>query len=107
MSNTGNIEINGKENFALVSVNAKIYSLAVVFSAAYVMLEKAFVVIDGDPKEQIVVSLEPKNGRDVKELAQEFNEQLVNFAVNIEQSQATKAVREEFIKQAFITHSRK
>lgn len=107
MTNSGNIEINGEENFALVSVNPKIYSMAVVFSAAYVMLEKAFVVIDGNPEEQIVVSLEPKNGKDVEGLAREFNEQLVNFAVNLEQSQATKAIREEFIKQAFLTHSHK
>ena len=107
MPNSGNIEINTEENFALVSVNPKIYPLGVVFSAAYVMLEKAFVAIDGDPKEQIVVSLEPKNGKDIDGLAREFNEQLVNFAVNLEQSNATKALREEFVKQAFLTHSHK
>lgn len=107
MPNFGNIELNWEENFALVSVNPKIYALPVVFSAAYIMLEKAFVVIDGNPEEQIVVSLEPKSGKDIEGLAREFNEQLVNFAVNLEQSKATKSIREEFVKQAFLTHSHK
>ena len=102
-----NIELNKKENFAIVSVNLKIYKLGVVFAAAYSLLEKAFVVIDGNPEDQIVVSLKPKKGKGLEELANEFNEQLVNFAVNFGQSEKTKEIREEFIKQAFIAHSQK
>lgn len=102
-----NIELNKKQNFALVSANPKIYPLGVIFSAAYVMLEKAFVLIDGNPEEQIIVSLRPKKGKDIAALANEFNEQLINFAVNFDQSARTKTLREEFIKQAFLAHSRK
>jgi len=100
-----NIELHKQQGFALVSVNPKIYSLGVVFSAAYVMLEKAFVAIDGNPNENIIVSLRPKKGKALERLAQQFNEQLINFAVNFDQSARTKAIREEFVKQAFITHS--
>jgi His-Xaa-Ser system protein HxsD len=107
MPSFGNVELHREKNFALVSVNAKIYSLGVIFSAAYVLLERAFVVIDGNPEEQIVVSLKPKKGRDIAGIANEFNEQLINFAVNFDQSNRTKAVREEFIRQAFISHSHK
>ena len=101
------IELHPERNFALVSVNPKIYSLGVVFSAAYVLLEKAFVVIDGNPDEQVIVSLRPKKGRGIRAIADEFNEQLVNFAVNFDQSGRTRALREEFVKQAFLAHSRK
>lgn len=107
MSGLENIELHKAENFALVSVNPKIYSLGVLFSAAYVLLEKAFVVIDGDPNSQVVVSIRPKKGREIEAIANEFNEQLINFSVNFEQSEKTRALREEFIKQAFLTHSRK
>ena len=102
-----NVELFKGKNLALVSVNPKVYSLGVVFAAAYVLLEKAFVVIDGDPGDQIVVSLEPKKGKDIETLATDFNEQLINFAVNFDQSARTKNIRDEFIKQAFLSHSRK
>lgn len=102
-----NIEINTEKNFALVSVNTKIYSMGVIFSAAYVLLEKAFVVIDGNPEKQVIVSLKPKEEASPKALAEEFNEQLINFAVNFDQSERTRKIREEFIKQAFLTHSKK
>lgn len=102
-----NIEINEEKNFALVSVNPKIYSLGVIFSAAYVLLEKAFIVIDGNPEKQVIVSLKPKKEGSSKALAEEFNEQLINFAVNFDQSERTRKIREEFIKQAFLTHSKK
>jgi His-Xaa-Ser system protein HxsD len=102
-----NIELHRQKNFALVSVNPKIFSLGVVFAAAYVLLEKAFIVIDGNPAEQIIVSLRPKKGNNLQGIACEFNEQLINFAVNFDQSERTKAIREEFIKQAFLTHSQK
>ncbi len=100
-----NFEINKTENYALVSVNPKIYSLGVVFAASYALLEKAFVVIDGDPADQIIVSIRPKSGNGIEGLANEFNEQLINFAVNFDQSEKTKNIREEFIKQAFMGHS--
>lgn len=102
-----NVELHGKENFALVSVNPKIYPLGVVFAAAYVLLDKAFIVVDGDPNSQVMVSIMPKKGKELKKLANEFNQQLVNFAVNFDQSKKTKSIREEFIKQAFIAHSKK
>jgi len=102
-----NIELDKKMGVALVSVNPKIYPLGAVFAAAYVLLEKAFVVIDGDPQSLVVVSIMPKKGKNPMPLALEFSEQLVNFALNFDQSARTKAVREQFIRQAFITHSRK
>ncbi len=102
-----NVELHRKKNFALVSINPKIYSLGVIFSAAYVLLERAFIVIDGNPNDQIIVSLKPKKGKNIEEIANEFNEQLINFAVNFEQSERTQRIREEFIKQAFLAHSRK
>jgi His-Xaa-Ser system protein HxsD len=102
-----NIELHKQENFALVPVNPKIFPLGVVFAACYVMLEKAFFVVDGNPEEQILVSIRPKKGKKLEAVARDFSEQLINFAVNFDQSERTKNIREEFIKQAFLTHSRK
>jgi len=106
MSFPDNVEFDKESNSALVSINPKIYKLGVIFAAAYVLLEKAFIVLDGSPDDQIVASIKPKKPEGIEEIVSEFNEQLINFAVNFDQSDKTRNIREEFIKQAFITHSR-
>ena len=99
------VEFNQKENFLLFPVNPRVFSIQTVFSAAYVLLDKAFVLVDGQPDSLLVVSLMPKKGRNLKGLAVEFSEQLLNYAVNSEQSRQTKGFREELIKRVFLTHT--
>lgn len=101
-----NFEIDKKENLALVSVNPKIYPLNVVFSASYLMMDRAFVVIDGNPETEIVVSLRPRNNEKPEGLARQFNDELLNYAVNDCESRKTATLRDEIIKQAFAGHSK-
>ena len=90
----------------MVSVNPKIYPLNVVFSASYFMMDKAFVVIDGNPDQEIVVSLRPKDNHALDELARTFNDELLNYAVNNAESKKTEKLREELVKDAFAGHSK-
>ena len=53
-----NIKIN--EDTVILNINPKLYSLETVYSAAYVFLDRAYILLDGDPKEKIVVKLKPK-----------------------------------------------
>lgn len=101
-----NFEIDRKSNTALVSVNPKIYPLDVVFSAAYSMMGKAFVVLDGNPETEVVACLKPRQKEKPESLARQFNDELLNFAVNQEESKKTRLLREEIIKQAFLGHTR-
>ena len=63
--NISNMEINKEEGYALISINPKIYPLDVVYSAVYILLDKAYIVIDGDPEEEIIVEIrsKEKNGK--------------------------------------------
>jgi His-Xaa-Ser system protein HxsD len=78
-----NLEINSEKNFIVASINPKIYSLDVVYAAAYSFIEKCYVAIDGDPNGQILVKLTPFNGKiDHEQLGKEINNELVQFAAS-------------------------
>ena len=99
-----NLKIVNNEH-VLVSVNPKIYSLDVVQSAAYVLMDRAYIVIDGDPKEKILVELKPTNKKeDLEKLGRDFNNELINYAVYKVQAERTKEIRETIVKRALLTN---
>jgi len=106
MPKVDNFEIDKENKLVLVSINPKIFPLPSIFSASYMMLDQAFIVIDGSPETEIVVSLRPKNSCGLEQLARQFNDQLLNYTVNDYESRKTSALREEIVKQAFAGHSR-
>ncbi len=102
----GNMEINKKEGYALLSVNPNIYPLDVVLSTAYVFLERCYVLVDGDPNEEIVVELRPKDKKqDIEKLGREFNNELVSYASYAVQSLKNAPLREAIINRVLLTNS--
>jgi His-Xaa-Ser system protein HxsD len=90
------------EGCCMVHVNARIFPKEVVYCAAYAFLDRAYVVLDGDPSIQIIVELHPKvEGKDVTALGLEFNNELLNFAVYKVQSGRNSRIKEPILKQAF------
>lgn len=100
-----NMEVNKKAGFVLVSLNPKIYPLDIVYSAAYAMIDKVWVIIDGHPEEEIFVELKPKQKMSLEELGRLFNEELLNYAFYKTMAQQNKEVREAIIKRAFLTNT--
>jgi len=73
-----NFEI--KDGSIFFSVNPKIYPMDVIFSAAYVFTDKNYIILDGNPEEEIVVEIKPKEKvEDMGKIAMEFNNELVNY----------------------------
>ena len=101
-----NMEIDTKNNQVVISVNPKIYPLYIVYSAAYVFLDRAYVHIDGDPNDEIIVRLQPREKMDLESLARDFNNELINYAVYAIHSEMNKDIREAIIARAFRSHSR-
>ena len=99
-----NIRINKAENSVLVTVNPKIYPLEIVYSAAYVFIDRAYVLIDGDPEKEILVDLKLKETGNLEELGREFNNELVNYAVYAVQSARTQGVRDALVHKVFETN---
>jgi len=94
----GNLEIS-KDN-VMVYVNPKIYPLDVVYSASYVFLDRAYVLIGGDPEKEIVVELRSKKGKDSEVLGRGFNNELLNYAVYRMQSSKAEPIRKAIVDAA-------
>jgi His-Xaa-Ser system protein HxsD len=94
-----NIEVHKK--FAIISINPKLYPLSVIYSAAYWLLDKAHVIIDGDPETEILVEIRPRvKNVDLKELGYKFNDELINYAVYTVQATRNKKLREMIVENA-------
>lgn len=100
-----NVQINKKENFVLIDVNSKIYPLEIVYSAAYVFLDRAYILIDGDPEDKLLVELRLKKTGDLEKLAMEFNNELVNYAVYAVQALRTQGVRDALVQKIFAANT--
>ena len=103
MKKIGNMEIY--EDYVLLSINPSVYHIDLVYNAAYVLLEKAYVVLDGDPKSEIIVDIRPKNvGISPEELGNAFNSELINQAVYKQHAEKNAAIRQAMIQRALLTN---
>ncbi len=100
-----NFEVHKSENMVMVSVNPKIYPLDVIYSAAYVFLDRAYVMIDGDPQEEVIIELRPKDAKeDIEKLGGEFNNELLNYAAYKAQAEKNSAIRNMIVQRALLTN---
>jgi His-Xaa-Ser system protein HxsD len=99
-----NLEIH--KDYIIVSVNPKLYTLDIIYSAAYALLDKVYVVLEGDPNEEILVELRSKTrGLDLEELGRDFNNELINFTVFKHQSESNREIKEAIVKKSLETNS--
>ena len=104
-----NMEIDRKEETVKVSINPNLYPLEVIYSAAYVFIDRAYVIIDGDPKEEIIVQIKPKldSNVDVETLGREFSNELLNYMVYMQRSARSQSIRETIVQRALTTNIKK
>ncbi len=106
VSMQGNLEINKKEGFVMVSVNPKIYPLDVVLSSSYMFTDKNYVLVDGDPEEELIVELRPKDkNADIEKLGRDFNNELINYANYAVRAIQNQGMREAIIHRVLMTNS--
>jgi len=108
-SERSKIKINEKEGYVLIYVNSKIYSLDVIYSTAYVFLDKAYILLDGDPKKEILIELKLKSGRkgegkELEKLGREFGNELLNYADYKERAEKTKEIKTILLQRALLTN---
>ena len=93
--------IQTDNDYAIVKINPKIYNMEIIYSAAYILIDKAFIILDGDPEKEVLVEIRKKNKEDnLEELIIEFNEELLNYAVYINQANRTNVIREILLNKA-------
>ena len=100
-----NISLEGES--AIIRINGKLYPIGAVYSAAYVFLDKAYLILDGDPEKEIIVKIKPKQGNSSEELAREFLNELLNYADYEKRARETKTIRQILLGRALLTSSAK
>lgn len=98
-------ELNIEENDGIftVRVNPLVYSMDVIYSAAYVLLDKAYIVLDGDPEKEILVKIKPKAKSD-NMVALEFNNELINYSEYKTNFERNKEIRQTILQRALLTN---
>jgi len=106
ISMKGNLEVNKEGGYVLVSVNPKIYPTDIVLSSAYIFTDSCYVLVDGDPREEIIVELRPKNENDdLEEIGRKFNNELINYANYAVQVIKNERMRNAIIERVLMTNS--
>ncbi len=101
-----NMHVNKKGNYVLISINPLIYPLSVVYSACYVFIDRAYVLIDGDPEAEILVELRPQDkSTKIEVLAREFNNELLSYAEYTTRAARNQRLREAIIQRVLLTNS--
>ena len=99
---SSNLSVNKKTGIVEASVNPDIYPLDIIYSAAYVFLDRAYVLLKGDPAKEVVVELKPKKtGYDLEKLGLEFNDQLLNYAAYKTLSEKSLEVKQMLMHEIF------
>lgn len=100
-----NFGTDSEKGIVSISVNPKLYSLDVVYSAAYIFTEKCYVLLDGDPLQEIIVELKPKFPNvNLEELGREFNNELINYANYDLQFKKNIRLREILLQKILLTN---
>jgi len=103
-----NLIIDKSKGSVTINVNSRIHSLDSIIAASYIFIDKAYVILDGEPGEEIIVKLNAKDkNADLTDLGRSFNNELINYSFYAVQTQKTLPVRAAMIQRAFLTHDEK
>jgi len=89
-----------------ILVNQRLYPLEVIYSAAYIYLDRCYVLLDRHDKNTVSVRLRAKPECGKKEFASivgEFENELLNQALRRKIAQRTEGVREAIIHRALFS----
>jgi His-Xaa-Ser system protein HxsD len=92
------------EDSVKVEVDTSLYPLDVIYSAAYVFLDRAYVLLDGDPKGKVIVELRPKLEGSLEELGNSFYNELLSYAFHKSQLNDSDDVRKILLQRALLTY---
>ena len=93
------IKVDDKNGVVVVKINAKIFPLDLIYSAAYSMLGRAYVILDGDPEKVVYAVIKPREFEgSLEELGLVFYNELLNSAFYTVQLVRNRDLREALIR---------
>jgi His-Xaa-Ser system protein HxsD len=89
-----------------IILNKNIYSLDIIFSACYTLMDKAYFLFDEDKNQNYIINIEPKEGFR-KLIENQFKEELLSCLTYKKQVGLTKEIRETILKRALLLGEKK
>ncbi len=97
------VKVDDEKKRVLVKVNPKIFHLDVIYAAAYVLMDRAYVFIDGDPENEIFIELKSKVDGDLEKLGNDLHEELINYSVYYSQLEKNKGIKLAILQKALLS----
>ena len=100
-----NIKIDTKSGEIVATCDSAKDGIEVIRSAAYVLTDRAFAVIESGPKESVFVTLQPKVRTDEKgliALSETFKDELATQRIRHQIAKNNVSIREYIIEQAIL-----
>ena len=92
-------EVNKKEGFVMVKVNKQIFPIDLIYNAAYMILDRAYVILDSSPGYIVYVLLRPRTFKgELEELGRIFYDELVSTAFQTVQFVRNQGMREVLMR---------
>ncbi len=99
------------KSYAELRLDSRVYEKDVIFSAAYMITESAFVIIDYEESKAhkdrkaknsgyYIVKIKAKRGRSIKKAVDNFNSELLSYAFYKEQLKKTIGLRHAILSAA-------
>ena len=95
-----------KENKIIIPVNSQLYPLEAIYGASYIFLDRAYLFLEGNPRNRVMVTLKGKenlNKKQLKDLAGEFYNELLNCALRNKISKNNQKIREYIVARALFS----
>ena len=95
-----------EKDFVKLELNPKLYDVETIYSAAYQLMEDAYVYFDGDPDIEITVHLSYKDEgmnkeKELSDLAKKFLNHLVNYTFYKINSKKKEVLRALLLRKSF------
>jgi His-Xaa-Ser system protein HxsD len=100
------MKIKKKKGAIILSINPKIYSLAVIRGAAYVFIDRMYIRLDGNPDKKIKIFLKAKPEFDMDELPHltgEFENELLSYSLREQINKANQSIKELIVSRALVS----
>jgi His-Xaa-Ser system protein HxsD len=97
-----NMLLSQKDRCLTLKIDPRIFSLETVFEAAYTLMDRAHIIITGNPRTELRVELTLKDDSGLELLGDEFNNELLNYAVYNILSKKTFELRKMILARALI-----
>jgi len=100
------IIVNKAKGYLRLNLATELYSLATIYAASYVFLERSYVYLDKDSNGRIIIYLFAKNKKDnLKRLGMDFCNELLNYAHYHTSLKANAEVMKTLIQRALFSAS--